>query len=102
MRGDYTVEKERKIYYTQEISPNRVEEVDCRRMAIYGPMLYTAPYVMLLIQADTHTLRGQLGGRWALEIKTFLGPVQWHRAFRRVPFGAQKSRDFQGPSYLPK
>jgi hypothetical protein len=30
-------------------------------------------------------LRGQVGGGWALEIKTFLGPVKWHQAFRREP-----------------
>jgi hypothetical protein len=36
-------------------------------------------------------------GGWALEIETILGPVKWHRADRRVPFGTQKSRDFQGP-----
>jgi hypothetical protein len=28
---------------------------------------------------------------WALEIESFLGPVKWHRADRRVPFGAQKA-----------
>jgi hypothetical protein len=37
-------------------------------------------------------------GSWAMEIETFLGPVKWHRAVRRVPFGAQKNRDFQGPT----
>ncbi len=36
-------------------------------------------------------LLGQVGGGWALEIETFLGPVKWHRAVRRMPFGAQKS-----------
>ncbi len=36
------------------------------------------------------SLRGQVGGGWALEIETFLGPVQWHRAVRRVPFGPKK------------
>jgi hypothetical protein len=40
-----------------------------------------------------HPLRGEVGGGWALEIMTFLGPVQWQRAERRLPFGAQKSRD---------
>ncbi len=29
--------------------------------------------------------------------QTFLGPEKWHRAVRRVPFGAQKSRDFRLP-----
>jgi hypothetical protein len=33
-------------------------------------------------------LRGQVGGGWALEIETILGPVKWRRAVRRVPFGA--------------
>jgi hypothetical protein len=47
-------------------------------------------------------------GKWEgvgpLEIEIFLGLVKWHRAERRGPFGAQKTRDFQGPtpSYLPK
>ncbi len=71
-------------------------------LAIYGPMIYTASYVMLLIQAIP--LLGQVGEGWALEIKTFMGPVKWHRAVRRVAFGAPKSLDFQGPtpSHLPK
>jgi hypothetical protein len=45
---------------------------------------------MFLMRADP--LRGQVGGDWTLEIKSFLGPVKWHRAVRRVgvPFGAQK------------
>jgi len=33
-----------------------------------------------------------VGGGWALELESFLGPVKWHRADRRVPFGAQKTR----------
>ncbi len=33
---------------------------------------------MFLMRADT--LRGQLGGDWALEMESFLGPVKWHRA----------------------
>ncbi len=51
-------------------------------------MIYTSPYVIFLMSADP--LRGQVGGGWALEIETFLGPVKWHRAVRRVPFGGQK------------
>ena len=53
-------------------------------------MIYTAPYVLLLMRATP--LRGQVGGGWALEIESFLGPVKWHRVDRRVPFGAQKTR----------
>ncbi len=59
-------------------------------------MIYTAPCVMFLMQADT--LHGQVGGGWALEMERFLGPVIWHRADRQMPFGAQKTRDFQGPT----
>ncbi len=36
-----------------------------------------------------------MGGGWALEIECFLGPGKWHRADRRVPFGAQKTRDLK-------
>ncbi len=38
-----------------------------------------------------YPLQGQVGGGRALEIERFLGPVKWHRASRRVPFGAQKA-----------
>ena len=54
-------------------------------------MVYTAPCIMFLMQADT--LCGQMGGGWALEIESFLDPVKWHQADRQVPFGAQKTRD---------
>jgi hypothetical protein len=30
-----------------------------------------------------------MGGGWALQMESFLDPVKWHRADRRVPFGAQ-------------
>jgi hypothetical protein len=61
-------------------------------------MIYTAPYVMLLMRANP--LRGQGGVGWALEIETFLGPVKWHRAVRRVPFGAQKSGQCSKLTYI--
>jgi hypothetical protein len=57
-------------------------------IAIYTPIIYAAPSEMFLMRADT--LQGQVGGVWALEIESFLGLVKWHRAERRVPFGAQK------------
>jgi hypothetical protein len=72
-------------------------------LVIYGPMISTALYVMLLMWANP--LRGKVGGGWALEIETFLGPVKWHRAVRRMPCGAQNSQHVkQGPtlSHLPK
>jgi hypothetical protein len=43
-------------------------------LANYGPMIYTAPYVMLLIRANP--FQGQVGGGCALEIETILGPVK--------------------------
>jgi hypothetical protein len=64
--------------------------------AIYAPVIYTAQCIMLLMRAASITrasggggLRG--GGGLSLEVETFLGPVKWYRADRRVPFGAQKS-----------
>ncbi len=56
-------------------------------IAIYGPKIYTALCVMLLIRATP--LRGQVGDGWALEIETFLGPVKWHRAVRGVASGTK-------------
>ncbi len=40
-------------------------------------------------------------GDWALEIETFLGPVKWHEALRRMPFGVQKSQLFWPQNGLP-
>jgi hypothetical protein len=34
-----------------------------------------------------------VGGGWALEIESFLGPMKLNRADRRVPFGAQKTQN---------
>jgi hypothetical protein len=42
-------------------------------LANYAPMIYTAPCVMFLKRADP--FRDQVGGGWALEIESFLGPV---------------------------
>ncbi len=56
-------------------------------LAIYAPKIYTAPCLMLLMR--TAFITRASGRGWALE--TFLCPVKWHQADRRVPFGAQKS-----------
>jgi hypothetical protein len=51
-------------------------------------MIYTAPCVMLLMRAASITWtsgRGLVPGN-----REFLGPVKWHRADRRVLFGAKK------------
>ncbi len=57
-------------------------------ITIYAPMIYTAPCIMLWMRA--YPLRGEVGGGRALEFESFLDPVKWHRADRRLPFGAQK------------
>jgi hypothetical protein len=60
-------------------------------------MIYTAPCVMLLLRPASITRasgRGLGPGN-----REFLGPVKWHRADRRVPFGAQKTRGYY---YLPR
>ncbi len=53
------------------------------------PMIYTAPCIMFWMGA--YTLRGEVGGGWALEMENFWGHVKWHGADRRVPFVAQKT-----------
>jgi hypothetical protein len=58
-------------------------------ITIYAPVIYTRPCIMFWRRG--YTLRGEVGGGWALEFPSFLGPVKWHRADRRVPFGAPRS-----------
>jgi hypothetical protein len=41
-------------------------------------MIYTAPCIMFWMRA--YPLRGEVGGGWAMEFESFLGPVKWHRA----------------------
>jgi len=52
----------------------------------YAPMIYTALCIMFWMRA--YPLQGQVGGDWALDFNSFLGPLKWHPADRRVPFGA--------------
>jgi hypothetical protein len=51
-------------------------------------MIYTAPYVMFLMCADQ--VRGQVGGGWAREIETLLGPEM--ATSKTSAIWAQKSR----------
>jgi hypothetical protein len=46
-------------------------------------MIYRAPCLMSWLRA--YPLRGEMGGGWALEFASFLGPVKWHRADRENP-----------------
>ena len=61
-------------------------------LTIYAPVIYTAQCILFWMGA--YTLRGEVGGGWALEFPSFLGPVKWERAHRRVPFGAQKRNGY--------
>ncbi len=45
-----------------------------------------------------YPLWGEVGGGWALEFSSFLGPVKWHGAYRRVPFGAQMALAIWAPN----
>jgi hypothetical protein len=40
-------------------------------ITIYAPMIHTAPCIMFWMLLD-------VGGGWALEFSSFLGPVKWH------------------------
>jgi hypothetical protein len=53
-----------------------------------------SPCIMFWMHA--YPLRGEVGGGWALEFESFLGPLKWHQAYRRVPFGVQKTRAHTG------
>ena len=66
----------------------------------YAPMIYTALCIMFWMRA--YTFRGEGRRGMGPGIPEFLGPVKWERADRRVPFGAQKTREFQGPTLVPK
>ncbi len=69
-------------------------------IAIYWPMIDTAPYVMLLMQ--TNPLLGASGRGLGPGNRDFFGPCEMASSIRQVPFfGAQKSQDFQGQTYLP-
>jgi hypothetical protein len=53
-------------------------------------MIDTAPYEMLLMR--TNPLLGQVGGGWALEILTFLGPKNGtRRMLDAISQGPKKS-----------
>jgi hypothetical protein len=54
-------------------------------------MINAAPCIMLLMRVASITRASGRG--LGPGIETFLAPVKWHRADRRVPFGAQKSRN---------
>ena len=62
----------------------------------YAPVIYTPLCIMFWRRG--YTLLGEVGGGWALEFPSFLGP-KWHSPIGSMPFHrAQKTREFQGPT----
>jgi hypothetical protein len=55
-----------------------IKEEEEAVLTIYAPVIYTRPCIMFWRRG--YTLRGEVGGGWALEFPSFLGPVKWHRA----------------------
>ncbi len=49
-------------------------------ITIYAPMIYTALCIMFWMRA--YPLRGEMGGGWAREFSSFLGPEKWHRKLK--------------------
>ncbi len=73
-----------------------------KNVSCYVPMIYMTPYVILLMRADT--LRGQVGGGWALEIETFWALWNGIKQLGKCHFfGAQKVEIYraQPPSTCP-
>ncbi len=59
------------ILIGQEISA----AIEWNVLTIYAPMIYTAQRIMFWMRA--YPLQGEVGGGWALEFESFLGPVKW-------------------------
>jgi hypothetical protein len=75
----------------------KIYEVSCV-LIIYAPMIYTALCIMFWMRA--YPLLGEVGGGWALEFSSLLGP-KWHLPIGSMPFSlAQKTREFQGPGCI--
>jgi hypothetical protein len=55
-------------------------------LTIYAPMIYTASCIIFWMRA--YPLQGEVGGGWALEFKSFLGPVKYIQLI--VPFDAYR------------
>jgi hypothetical protein len=56
-------------------------------------MIYTAQCIMFRMRA--YSLRGQVGGGWALEFSSFLGPMKWHRWF----YAQEPAREVSWPMH---
>jgi hypothetical protein len=79
------------------LTKNNTKRTHLGLITIYAPMIYMAPCVILLMRAASITWasgRGLDPGN----PEFFWVYVKWYRADRLVPFGAKKTRDFQGPT----
>jgi hypothetical protein len=62
----------------------------------YAPMIYAALCIMFWMRA--YLLLGRMGGGWALEFSSFLGP-KWHSPIVLMPcHRVQNTLEFQGPT----
>ncbi len=61
-------------------------------LAIYGPVIYTAPYLSFWCGQTYYEGKWKGVGPWNRE---FLGLVKWHQAVRGVPFGAKNVKIFR-------
>ncbi len=86
-RAEYRDRGNRSIEYNHGEGGDKKRKTGTRRKTwtydLYGP-------VRNAFDAGKPITRA-MGGGWALEIESFLGPVKWHRAVRRVPLGVPKS-----------
>jgi hypothetical protein len=71
-------------------------------LTIYSPMIYTAPCIMFWMRA--YPLARGSGRGLGPGIREFFGSCEMASSRWQVTFGAQKTREFQGPapSHFPK
>jgi hypothetical protein len=69
------------------------------KITIYAPMIYTAPCIMVWMRA--YPLRGQVGGGWALEFVSNLGPVKWPFVLKDLQMYTDK-KEMTFSSYIKK
>jgi hypothetical protein len=93
--------------YTQGRRKKKIEKFSLRTqfkngkpiIAIYGPMIYTAPYILLLMRVNP--LRRQVGGGFSPGNQDFFGPREMAGDCHLVPKKVDIYRE-QTPYHLPK
>jgi hypothetical protein len=69
------------------------------KITIYAPMIYTAPCIMFWMRA--YPSRGHVGGDWALEFESYLGPVKWPFVLKDLQMYTDK-KEMTFSSYIRK